>query len=621
MNRDQRGASWWDVAVFSFVLATLQLLIFRYQFGTDVQVETLCQIYRKLNPDFLTKDFFVNASDDFGARTYYATIVAAMCRVIPIPYVFWFLSWISHALVVGATFTFARNLFRGSDTAGYVSGGMVLAVTGFSIAGYAVLQARTLVPAIVALPWALLAMTQALQGRAVASFAFTTIAAIIHPVGLEVGFIALATVGVSSLWELRQDATGERRQAVRNLISASLCGLVLGALTYLFWIRPYEAILSPERFRDIYAQFRVPHHLVPTTFGLKSWALLGMFLVAVTSMGISCYLRNEFERLIAIRGAIAVVIVLLICIAGYVGVEIVPIRAIIAANVFRLLNLVKWIGLVVLGGTIVGLLKSSSAARSPWYGLTLWAANGPWQPAIILGVWLIRWGHERLAPHRLRWAGMVVLSIVLFILSRVGHREEGGAVILYGLVATWFLVVPRPLVRRTLPLAACIAVVATLAMARHHPETRIAQMLARYQPILSMEDNQDEVFALGKSIRERTDKDAVLLVPPDGPRFRLTANRAVVVDLKAFPFNDSAMQEWYDRVTFCYGPFSRPFKLSDNEVLNNYLAITDDKIADVGRAYGATHAVLYRATETRYPVLIETPRYQVVAIEANQPRT
>ncbi|MCC6489547.1 MAG: hypothetical protein IT364_18765 [Candidatus Hydrogenedentes bacterium] len=441
---------------------------------------------------------------------------------------------------------------------------------------------------------------------------FSLAAAMVHPVGLEVGIIGLATVAIVALWEMRGGT--DRRDALKTLASVVGCGVVLAVLGYVFWIRPYAPLLDVERLRGIYAYLRVPHHIVPSTFPLKDWGLLLVFLVAGALMGCGCYVQEQIDRRMAIRCAVATGVVLVICAMGYVGVEIIPVRAIITGNVYRLLYVVKWIGLMVVGGMIAASFRARPDTGRHWFGLALWAANGPWHPPLILGTWLLCKASEAAGAMVRRHAGAFILVCVLVALARWGHREEGGALCVYGLVALWFLVVRSAWIRSTLPILGCVALAGVLAAGRSYPEAGWSRWSAKYQPIIWLEDSQDEVYQIGRFVEANTRQEAVLLVPPDLARFRLTAERAVVVDFKAFPFNDEAMEEWYQRVVFCYGPFESAYHHQAGQVLNNYLTISDEHMAAIRERYGATHAVLFPATETRYPVLLEMAGYKVVAI-------
>ena len=59
------------------------------------------------------------------------------------------------------------------------------------------------------------------------------------------------------------------------------------------------------------------------------------------------------------------------------------------------------------------------------------------------------------------------------------------------------------------------------------------------------------------------------------------ARRAIVVDFKAFLFTDSAMVEWYKRLTTCYGiPTGTGFSMIP-ELEANFSSITDEKTSAI----------------------------------------
>ncbi|MBX7258728.1 MAG: hypothetical protein K1Y02_20370 [Candidatus Hydrogenedentes bacterium] len=60
---NKRQLSAWELFVFSIVIGTLQVLIFRYRYGVDLQVETITALLRQMDPSYLSRDFFVNSTD------------------------------------------------------------------------------------------------------------------------------------------------------------------------------------------------------------------------------------------------------------------------------------------------------------------------------------------------------------------------------------------------------------------------------------------------------------------------------------------------------------------------------------------------------------------------------
>ena len=63
-----------------------------------------------------------------------------------------------------------------------------------------------------------------------------------------------------------------------------------------------------------------------------------------------------------------------------------------------------------------------------------------------------------------------------------------------------------------------------------------------------IQQKETENDKLYEWIQGNTPNDAIFIIPPTMEDFRLRANRAIVVDWKAFPFKDSAIIEWRDRI-------------------------------------------------------------------------
>jgi hypothetical protein len=90
-------------------------------------------------------------------------------------------------------------------------------------------------------------------------------------------------------------------------------------------------------------------------------------------------------------------------------------------------------------------------------------------------------------------------------------------------------------------------------------------------------------------IRERTSPMARLLTPPALQGFRIHARRAIVVDLKAVPYDRAQGLEWYRRLEAESGTNS-PQNMSD--VIDGYRTLDGKRLAALRRRYGITHAVV-----------------------------
>jgi hypothetical protein len=135
------------------------------------------------------------------------------------------------------------------------------------------------------------------------------------------------------------------------------------------------------------------------------------------------------------------------------------------------------------------------------------------------------------------------------------------------------------------------------------------------KPATSLKDIKGDVADLGNFARKNTPTEAIFVVDPTMSLFRLTAERALVVDFKDHPFSDEGQLEWQQRVFDCYGiPKAIGFDAMD-EMSKLYEKITDDKLKALQIKYGASYAVLHHATKTKLPVIYQTKDYKIVQIK------
>jgi hypothetical protein len=85
--------------------------------------------------------------------------------------------------------------------------------------------------------------------------------------------------------------------------------------------------------------------------------------------------------------------------------------------------------------------------------------------------------------------------------------------------------------------------------------------------------------------------DAVFVVPLGMERFRLRAERAVVVDWKGFPYRARDAEEWYRRIVLVSGVKDPATK---GEVLDGYLRLDGERARALAREFGARYAVVRR---------------------------
>jgi hypothetical protein len=137
------------------------------------------------------------------------------------------------------------------------------------------------------------------------------------------------------------------------------------------------------------------------------------------------------------------------------------------------------------------------------------------------------------------------------------------------------------------------------------------------RPVLDISDLRGEEVDLANWVRKHTARSSIFLVNPSLGEFRITAERAIVVDFTAFPFQDQAMAEWQQRMYDCYGvPNAAGFDAVPL-MRDKFTKMSDKKLVKLRAKYGFDYAILYKATKTKYPVIFDTLNYKVIQLNQN----
>ncbi len=378
--------------------------------------------------------------------------------------------------------------------------------------------------------------------------------------------------------------------------------------------------IPTAQFIQIYAYFRDPHHLVPSTWPIHDYIEAAVYLLAAGLIWRLCYPLSARLRETTPALLILCATLLALCLGGYVFVELIPSRLWVSAQTFRLVLLFKFIGLSLTGGWIGSRIEKSFQTASPeepgsrHSGLKiitlLSSLLSPWNLLLVSGVDFVQ---ERAKAAWLRKApaNLVVLASSLTI--AVIYQPEAQVYFLVPFFSIMLLALfylrPRWL---GAALIACLAL-ALLAPSLWpglFPKTPIMP-----KPAISLNDMTGEVTDLGNFAQKNTPANAIFLVDPSMTSFRLTAQRALVVDFKDFPYSDKAMLEWQQRLFDCYGTPKLIGFDAMSEMSKLYTKITDNRLKALQVKYGASYAVLHQATKTQFPVLYQTDDYKLVQIK------
>lgn len=623
VTADSRAPTWqsWQFqrtdVWFLLLAATLSTLL-GYQFAAGNQLEQLPIIMRQLDADYLSRDFFLNTADSFGPRSYFVWALGWLCQWLPLAGVYLGLTWLTDLMLAGVTLWVAGSVLGGSRIGAMLAVVLSLGLSSFHLGDATQIRYEVFQPASLALPLALAAVGCGLSGRPLAAALLAALASLPHPLygaeggGLALGlaFVALLLPPTIPLWRCRWRDLQWRRALLYTLAGA----LILGAALVVFWWLPYRSVVGADKlpldqFFHILAYYRAPHHYLPSQFRSNDFISAAAFVV-VTGLCIAHWARAGGDQRRLLLVSLLVLMVLVCCLAGYLLVEVWPLRAALTLQLFRLLSLLKWIGFMLLGSVFADyLLRPRAATDRPLAAMAL-ISTGVAQPLLTAMVLvLLRW-----RPWRwLRVPEMLVIPAVVLVTlalnGLVGMLDEG-IYLLFALA----LVAVASLNKRpwkwgyaAVLLALCVFLLLNRGAALGISQPALA-------PVLSFQDHRDVDSETAREIARVTPASALLLVPPHMGIVRAIGGRAIVVDYKSIPFQDTAMLAWYQRMNNVFGAVDGGGFKALAKMDCGWRRVSDQRLLSLAAEYGADYALLWRQTETQLPVVFSNQQYQLVRL-------
>jgi hypothetical protein len=607
-----------DVLLFVLLAGALATFVHGYHYGQVNQVEHIPRILRILDSTYLAGDFIIDSTSGYGVRYFYSMLAAGLGWLFSLPIAFLLMVLVQNTLLAAVTFYAARQLSSSGDVAAVLAAVLVLSVRSVEIGGLDFLFSTSPDPSQVALPLALFSLWLGLNGRPWISLGTAVPAALLHPVlGLQCGIVGLVVCLLfEAVAQLRSRAGPHIR--LRKVWQPAVSLLIFLVFFAAVWLLPRtgQTALSTSMFLGIYGQFRLPHHVLPSFFRFRDYVALAAFLAA-GSVSWCWHYRRTTDQSLLVRIACILGIALVSWVAGYVFVEVVPTRVFASLQAFRSVAVVKWVGLMLLAGTIADLWRQPDEGRM-LTGTMLFLPTGFAQPHAVL------WGHlAELIRRRFRasdaTARTALLALTMLAAAAIvlfgGYRnQEFLALAALGAVGAVLLYVPCRVTRYGLAVLLTVMVMGLILLHKYRPMGPLDGLLRDTQPRFTLSELKGPQSGVAEFARTRTPEDAVFIVPPMWDQFRILAERAVVVDFKDFPFDDRTMLEWRRRLADCYGETRQRGFAAASEMQRHYASIPEGRLLWLREKYGATYAVLFERTPCRFPLLYVDDRYKLVAI-------
>ena len=536
------------VSVFLGIIVTL----FNYSFGNNDHIEQLPIIYRTLDADYLTNDFFVNSNAGFSPRYYYSKFVGFLGFLIGIPLFFFIGTLLSNIAVSILTYLCAKTLFK-NELTGIIASAMVMVMPTIALGGDLVLYASMFTPTTLVFPMILLAFYFFLKEKMLLCVLTTGVASIFHVlIGFEYGVLFLF---VSIILDIIQKKGFKIILKKLSLFVVILVFLLPNLIPHF----QQNTVIESSLFIEIVAKFRHPHHYIlggvlPGADFLKLFII--EFIILIT-FGIVKRNITEARHLKSIE----TFTILFSLGAGlsFIFVEGFPTKLVTTLQFLRLLNFGKWLLLILVSYFIA--LEISKRKFNLRNRLTI----------ILFGLLILMSGIS---------IAKIILSITLFsFLIFLSYRQKKKN----------FTVISTVLIGLILILNV----------------VNISKLGPYQKKYLSSKGLTNTESELSKFIQSNTEKNSVFLAPHLFGFLRTETKRAIVVDFKAFPFQEGAMQEWYQRIKDCYG-------LDTYEFEEVYKSVTDEKILQLQQKYHFNYAVLHEETQTKIPTIYSNSEYKII---------
>lgn len=606
-----------DLLILSTLIGVIVTLIF-YQFGKGNHISELPVVMRAIDSTYLLNDFYTNASVAFGPRFYFAKLIASMASVSSLPTVYFLLTILCNVLLAIVTSLAARDLHNGCNLTAIIATCCVLSVATPPLGYASVLYTGQLLASRIVFPFLLLALWMGLRKRLLICAILAGASSLIHPTfGLEVGALAIGAAFISDPRTQKAPCSPEARGA---LFLGVVGGLVIlgmfGALSYI----PFRSIeqISATDFIHIETYFRHPHHNLPSTWPRSEYIEGACFLFAV---GVAWNWWKDKYGISSLSRAIGCLAGLLLigCVGGYLFVEVVPQRVWAIARPFRLLILAKWIGLIVIAGRLTHRLRCAASVDERVSAYCL--AFSILSPVTVGFAHLSQliWDGKRNYGNRIRrcfhpWVTLIVVVIYIVAIDPPARREIVPAALFAGIVVLSLRAPKRWVWRAGAIVCVIVGPCIFLFLPRDLPMSAAA-LVTGVRPNLTLDELRGEASEVARWARMNTPARSVFLTPPMLGIFRLLAERAIVVDFKAFPFQGPAMLEWHRRLLACYGkPRSLGWEAL-RELEEGYRGVDTSRLIALRERYGVSYAILFRNSEATGVVLFQNRLYKVVALD------
>ncbi|SRR6056297_54663 len=129
-----------------------------------------------------------------------------------------------------------------------------------------------------------------------------------------------------------------------------------------------------------------------------------------------------------------------------------------------------------------------------------------------------------------------------------------------------------------------------------------------------------EILEIAEMAKEKTEKEALFILPPNTTRFRHVAERSVYVDFKSISHNTPYLLAWSERVKKVYGLDAFDGNPEGGfermpEASNHYRQLSESELVSLYTKAGITHMLTTRSHELNFPIVAETDQFKIYRLD------
>lgn len=599
----------WEL-FFLFLLLAIYIST-SYSYNISDHNEQIPIIKRLIDSSYLMNDWFVNQNDGFTVRWYFSSMLAYLANFADLSLVYFSLYVVSLILIIVGIYLISHFLFDNNLTS-FLTIFLILFSVRTALGGNWIVSS-ILVPSTIANAFALFAIYFFMKKRLYISFLFLGIASLFQ---ILVGML-LATILIFYLFI-----------TIRNVGLKKILLSIACYLSFAIWnivpiiLSNMSSDVSGLEVMKIIGYERHPWHYMPFQFNTMSYLLfISIMLLFIASLKYKP--EKEKHKMVIVF----ISTILAMCAIGTIFVEIIPTPTILKLQLFKTTPyLILFAYIYIANYFRVAFTESDNITNTLIIIGTIVSFHISYS-LIIFSLLYISYNKifKRCVDRIVNKIGskkeiylislLLVLTFVGFyftIFSHFYHVYLKIQLMLMWLFIFLFIILSRiamPKLIKINEIALSVSLVSILLIAT------VGGIY--YDGCIQIKKPQKDFNKLEcyEWIRLNTPKDAVFISPPYIEDFRLGADRAIVVDFKAFTFKDQSIIEWRRRIADVTNRIEFKFRGNRGEELRNgFMSLNESDIIGISKKYHAQYIFIENPQKLKFKVLYENENYTVYTV-------